>query len=234
MMTAAARAILTSSLDQSDPATAQAMIGNLNDITGMIIESVLENTVMGGKRMYQRFLHLAEKGNDFQKHPVNVASLAILMTFGIGYSSEKILTDMAMAALLHDIGLSKCPSKVIQLAHDPVQLPIKDREYVYQHSEYTLQILNEKKVKVSELAKTIIAQHHEEFNGYGYPKGLRGFDINELSQILQVADSIDQLLQKSFTTKGNLRELLVDMLDGMEERKSIEITLLQRIRKILV
>ncbi|MEZ0392619.1 MAG: HD-GYP domain-containing protein [Pseudobdellovibrionaceae bacterium] len=233
LMATAAKSILSSTLNQTDPAIAAALMGNLNDITGTIIESTLENTTYGSKKLFRRLSQLAERGSDFQKHPVNVASLAVLITFGIGYSREKILTDMAMAALLHDIGLSKLPPKIIPNAHQVLRLSIFERDWVYKHPLQALEILEEKKIQISDLAKTIILQHHEEFNGSGYPSGLRGFTINELSQILRVADEIDQLFVEFYTTPGNLRLRVVELLQRLSEQKVVEPLLLSRIRQVL-
>ncbi len=237
MMQAAAKAILSSTLDQSDPAIAAALMGNLNDITGTIIESALENVNVGhsgAKKLFHRLAMLADKGSDFQKHPVNVASLAVLITFGIGYSREKILTDVAMAALLHDVGLSKLPPKVIPHAHHPLQLGIYEREWVYKHPDLSVELLEEKNIPISDLAKTIIRQHHEEFNGSGYPNGLRGYTINELSQILRVADEVDQLFTEFHTSPGNLKLRVAELLRRLGEQKVIEPLLLSRIRQVLI
>jgi HD-GYP domain-containing protein (c-di-GMP phosphodiesterase class II) len=238
MMQAAAKSILSSTLDQSDPAIAAALMGNLNDITATIIESALENVgsfnTHTSKKLFHRLAQLADKGSDFQKHPINVASLAVLITFGIGYSREKILADMSMAALLHDVGLSKLPPKVISHAHAPLRLGIYERESIYKHPELSVEVLEEKNIPVSDLAKTIIRQHHEEFNGSGYPHGLRGYTINELSQILRVADEIDQLFTEFFSNPGNLKIRVVELLRRLGEQKVIEPLLLSRIRQVLI
>ncbi len=234
VMTAAAKAILNSTLNQSDPATISALVGNLNDITGIIIESALENVGYGNPKLFYKLSQLAEKGTDFQKHPVNVASLAVLITFGIGYSREQLLTDIAMAALLHDVGLSKVPTRILPHAHEPVRLAINDRDWVYKHPELSVKLLEEKKVPISDLTKLMIRQHHEEFNGSGYPNGLRGFNINEMSQILKVADEVDQLFRQHTSSMGNLRIRVTEMLAHMGDNKVIEPSLLARIRQVLV
>lgn len=234
MMAAAARSMLVSTINQSDTAIARAMMDNLSDITGMIIEGVLESLGIGSRKMFHRLLALAEKGSDFQRHPVNVASLATLITFGIGYSNQQTLTDMAMAALLHDIGLSKLPTKIIALGHDLSDLSTEEQEGVHRHPEFSVQILEEKQVPVSDMAKLIIRQHHEEFGGKGYPLGLRGFNINELSQILRVADEVDVLFSQFYVTPGNLKVRVMELLARLNSDQIVETNLLARIRRILI
>lgn len=234
VMQAAAKSILSSTLNQKDPAMAMALMGNLNDITGIVIESALESSGYGSKKLFQRIYQLSQKGTDFQKHPVNVASLAVLLTFGIGYSKDKILSDMAMAAVLHDIGLSKLPPRLIQHAHSVVHALINERDLLYSHPELSVQLLEEKNIPISDLAKTMIRQHHEEFSGNGYPAGLRGFAINELSQILRIADELDQVFSEFCQNPSDLKAQVSDLLQRLGEGKKIEPGLLTRVRKVLL
>jgi len=233
VMTGAARAVLSSTMNQQDPAIAKALMENLNEITSVIIESVLEESTYRGKKIYQKVLALSDKGTDFQKHPVNVTSLAVLITFGIGYTREQMISDVAMAALLHDIGLSRLPTRVIPHSHDLLKLGIYERDWVKKHPVHSVEILEERKIPISDLTKTIILQHHEEFNGTGFPMGTRGFNLNELSQILRVADEIDQLFGESWTS-GGFRKQLEEKMDGWAQQKVIEPTLLARIKAILI
>jgi HD-GYP domain-containing protein (c-di-GMP phosphodiesterase class II) len=238
VMQAAAKAILSSTLDQTDPAIAAALMSNLNDITGTIIESSLEKIDLGRNgaptKIFRKLFSLSEKGTDFQKHPINVTSLAVLITFGIGYSRESLLADVAMAALLHDVGLSKLPPKVINHNHRPLELSIEERSLLYSHPDLSVQVLEEKNIPVSELCKTLIRQHHEEFNGSGYPKGLRGYNINELAQIIRIADEIDQLFTEFYAHPGHLKLRVAETLRNMSEMKVVEPGLLSRVRQVLL
>ena len=235
VMEAAAKSILSSTLNQNSPAVAEALMTNLNDITGMVIEAALESTSgYNGKKLFQRVFQLSQKGTDFQKHPVNVASLAVLLTFGIGYSRQQILSDIAMAAVLHDIGLARLSPKVIQHAHDVLHVSMEDRELLYKHPEVSIEILEEKKIPVSDTTKLIIRQHHEQFNGSGYPLGLRGFHINELSQVMRVADELDQVFQEFCKNPTDLKARVAELMLRLGEQKVIEPALLARIRKVLV
>jgi HD-GYP domain-containing protein (c-di-GMP phosphodiesterase class II) len=194
----------------------------------------LENTSQGSRKLFRRLSQLADKGSDFQKHPINVASLAVLITSGICYSKEQILTDVAMAAVLHDVGLSKIPAKIISHSHDVLKLSIEDRQWVYKHPQLAIEIIEEKKIPVSDLTKTLILQHHEEFKGTGYPNGLRGYMINELAQIVRIADDLDQLFGEFQPNAGHLRTQVAELLKRHRDLKIIEPLLLSRIQQVLI
>lgn len=238
IMHAAAKAILSSTLDQRDPAIAAALMNNLNDITGTIIETSLDKVEVGRNgaptKLFQKLFELSEKGTDFQKHPINVTSLAVLISFGIGYGREKLLADVAMAALLHDVGLTQLPPKVAAHSHRPLELNIYERKLLYDHPKLSVDLLIQKEIPISALARTLILQHHEEFNGSGYPKGLRGYVINELAQIIHVADEVDQLFTEFFAKPGHLKLRVAELLRDFDERKVIESQLLGRIRQVLL
>lgn len=240
LMNGVAKTVLSSTFRQESGKVAQILMENLNDITGTIIESTLEGTVfLQTKKLFSRLTLLAEKGTDFQRHPVNVTSLAVLISFGIGYNNERILADLAMAALLHDIGLSKLPTNVIQNAHNPMALTIDERMQLRAHPQLSSEVLKERGIAISELSQIIIEQHHEEFAGTGYPLGLRGYNLNELSQILRVSDEIDQVfgrVQEVTTTTGAqfvLRRGLFDLFDQLSGKKIVEPGLLVRIRSLV-
>ena len=79
----------------------------------------------------------------------------------------------------------------------------------------------------------IILQHHEEFNGNGYPKSLRGYHVNELSQILRVADDIDMLFADFYSSPGNLKLRVMELFNHMASQKVISPGLLMRIRQVI-
>jgi HD-GYP domain-containing protein (c-di-GMP phosphodiesterase class II) len=234
LLQTSAKSILTSTFKAEDSATAEALLANLNDITATIIESILETTNLYKKKTFQRLAALAENGTHFQKHPVNVASFAVLIALGIGYSTEKILADLAMAALLHDVGLTRLSPQVIAKAHTPRLLNAREREMLYDHPQWAIEILAERKIELSKMAELIILQHHEEFNGFGYPKGLRGFNLNQFAQILKVADELDELVALGFSSTGNLLVQVQELTDRLQVERTIEPGLSQRIRNVLV
>ena len=61
------------------------------------------------------------------------------------------------------------------------------------HVDYTLDVIKEKKLILSDLVRKIIYQHHEKYNGMGYPRQLSGDRICIEAQVLSLADKFDYM-----------------------------------------
>lgn len=136
-------------------------------------------------------LHLMNGKNEFEDiyfHSLNVAVIAMMIGRAKGYSADK-LKELSFAALFHDMGKVKIPSAILRK-----QAPLTDPEanYLKLHTKYGLDLANQIE-GFPETAKVVIAQHHELRDGSGYPRGLQGDEINELAQVIIVANAFDNL-----------------------------------------
>lgn len=122
------------------------------------------------------------------RHNVNVAVLSMLTARAMGYRLEHV-RDIALGALLHDIGKALVPPEVLQ---KPGQLSVEEKLSVMSHPELGYQILAECKA-ISYLTKQIILLHHEKLDGSGYPLGLKSIEIPEYVQIVTVCDMYDAM-----------------------------------------
>jgi len=121
-------------------------------------------------------------------HSVNVCVLALLAGIGLGYDRAKLF-HLGMGAILHDIGKIRIPASIL---NKPGPLTEEEWAAIKRHPEYGWEIL-QKNPEVSHLSALVAWQHHERYHGGGYPRGLRGEEINELAQIAGVADMYDAL-----------------------------------------
>lgn len=116
-----------------------------------------------------------------------ILSLAIGHMSGLP-SSE--LTTLGMAALLKDIGYIRFPSLI---GMDTDLLRSDSIEKLNQHPYLGYQMLSSNPLTKGPVAE-IILQHHESWEGSGYPKRLKGAEISRFAQIVAVADSIANLV----------------------------------------
>jgi HD-GYP domain-containing protein (c-di-GMP phosphodiesterase class II) len=119
-------------------------------------------------------------------HGVDTSVLAMAMgkEFGCEPSQLKLL---GLAAMVHDIGQLRLPLNLLRKVqpYSP-----KDHKLIQAHCDMGEAILNQFRDFPQE-SKRMVLQHHERLDGSGYPKGLQGRDISELTQILSIADTYD-------------------------------------------
>lgn len=122
-------------------------------------------------------------------HSVNVCILSIMTGITMGYNDLK-LKELGVGALLHDIGKTKVDKDIL---NKPGDLTREEFDEVKRHTIYGFEILRRYE-DVSLLSAHVALQHHERWDGHGYPRTLSGEDIHEYARIVAVADVYDALL----------------------------------------
>jgi HD-GYP domain-containing protein (c-di-GMP phosphodiesterase class II) len=118
----------------------------------------------------------------------NVSVLTTAVAHSLGYNRDRLL-EVGVGGMLHDIGKMRIPEKIL---NKPGKYVDWEFNMMKKHPEYGLDILKDKR-KISDFSKALVIQHHERFNGKGYPFQLKGMEINEISLIGAVADVYDAL-----------------------------------------
>jgi putative nucleotidyltransferase with HDIG domain len=116
---------------------------------------------------------------------VTELSMGIARELGLG---TKDLQVLHRGGLLHDLGKIGVPARVLDL---PGALSEEDRALIQQHPTIGGRILEP--IRAFGSALPIVTQHHERWDGQGYPAGLRGEEIDPLARILAVADVYDAM-----------------------------------------
>jgi HD-GYP domain-containing protein (c-di-GMP phosphodiesterase class II) len=131
----------------------------------------------------------AMKGFDLAKSSINTAILSMLIAGEMGFKSEKI-TEITAAALLHDVGMLRLPAFIInkrgQLTPDEVGL-------IKSHTFLSYKIIHQELLYSDEVAVTAL-QHHERWNGGGYPNGIAGRAIIAAARIVCIADAFEAMV----------------------------------------
>lgn len=140
---------------------------------------------------------------------VNVAILATALGLARGYGSKE-LTELGVGALLHDIGCTRIPS---DLLNKPGVYSDQEYELVKKHCEYGFDILREQD-GVSLLSAHVALQHHERYDGSGYPRGLQGQEIHEYARIVGLCDVYEALTSKRMHRDAHLPHEALEFLLG--------------------
>lgn len=157
-------------------------------------------------------------------HSVNVSILSVYLAMQMGYSHSLILHHVGIGGLLHDIGKTQIK---IEDSDDEAAIAHK----MLEHPALAASILDEFKGVPNEV-KMIVAQHHEHYDGTGYPKGLRATQIYDLARIVAIANLFDDLVGNG---KGTLKERQKKALTDLEVKhhKIFDPIKLQKAIKIL-
>ncbi len=100
---------------------------------------------------------------------------------------------LELATPMHDIGKIATPDSILL---KPGKLEVSEFEIMKQHAHIGFEILGGSDLPIINAAATIAYQHHEKYDGSGYPLGLKGDEIHIFSKIVAVADVFDALLHK--------------------------------------
>ncbi|MCK5736406.1 MAG: HD domain-containing protein, partial [Spirochaetaceae bacterium] len=132
------------------------------------------------------------KSGETGQHVQRVGELARLLAEkrGMETGNRELLL---FASPLHDIGKVGIPDKILK---KPGKLTDKEYENMKEHAQIGYNILKASKKDVLQLGATICLEHHEWWDGRGYPKGLKGKQISIEARICSVADVLDALRSK--------------------------------------
>ncbi|SHH02290.1 HD-GYP domain-containing protein [Tepidibacter thalassicus] len=124
------------------------------------------------------------------EHSLNVTVSCIYIGILLKYDKIK-LQKLALGALLHDIGKTFIDSRIL---NKPSKLTADERKEIEKHPELGYRYINDNYgEEISSISKQIILQHHEKWNGTGYPNQLSGEAIYILARICSIADVFDAL-----------------------------------------
>ncbi|MES2128326.1 MAG: DUF3369 domain-containing protein [Pseudomonadota bacterium] len=132
------------------------------------------------------------RSNEAGNHVRRMAQICHLLAHRSGMSDDETAVLMH-ASPMHDIGKISTPDAVLL---KPGKLDAAEWEIMKKHPEVGLSILDGSQRPILRAAAVIAHQHHEKFDGSGYPQGLKGHDIHKYARIVAVADVFDALMHK--------------------------------------
>ena len=142
-----------------------------------------------------------------------------VVTFSLRLGREYGLTSLEMKALefgslLHDIGKIGVPDAILR---KPAKLTDEEWVRMREHPMHGQQIL--RGIKFLEGAAKVVAQHHEKWDGSGYPLGLKAEEIDICARIFSVADAFDAITSDRVYRQGRPYEAACQELDGWVGRQ---------------
>ncbi len=146
---------------------------------------VLNNTTI----IEEDLASLASHDNSTYVHSMNVTIYSLMIGSAM-HLGDSTLIDLALGAILHDIGKLWIPLDVL---NKPDRLSLDEFERMKRHTEIGHDILAQQ-IELSYAVANCALQHHERISGNGYPNGITGDDMHLFSKIIAVADVYDAMV----------------------------------------
>lgn len=198
----------------------------LTKIRGMIIplmDKVLEN------RSYIFDLNSYSSPKDYlYHHCIATGLISAIIIQKLGYD-RAIATQMAIAGMLADCGMSKIP---VRIRDKKTSLTQQEFEEVYRHPFYSHLMVKDLSALKAEM-KEAIYQHHERLDGSGYPKGERIGSISDFAQIIAVADVFHAMTSERLYRTKESPFKVIEMIKESEFGK-FDIKVVQALMDIVV
>lgn len=140
-----------------------------------------------------------------RNHIKRVSEYVGILAEKIGMNSDEI-SLLKEGAMLHDIGKIGIPDYIL---NKPEDLTKEEFEIMKKHTIIGNDIFKKSSRNLLEIAALISLQHHEKWDGSGYPKGLKGEDIHIYGRITALADVFDALnSDRVYKEKWDLSDIL--------------------------
>lgn len=160
-------------------------------------------------RMALKALVQALETRDFETHghSERVVTFSLRLGHELGLNNDD-LRNLELGALLHDIGKIGVPDAILR---KPAKLDEEEWTKMKLHPLHGQKIL--RNIPFLDGAARLVEQHHEQWNGTGYPHGLRGDEIDINARIFQVVDAFDAMTSDRVYRRGTSYEKAMEELE---------------------
>src|SRR5688572_15727398 len=156
---------------------------------------------------------LETRDSETHGHSERVVTYSLRLGREYGLSAEQ-MKALEFGSLLHDIGKIGVPDLILR---KPAKLTDEEWVLMREHPLHGQQIL--RGIEFLEGPARVVAQHHEKWDGSGYPLGLQGDDIDLCARIFSVADAFDAITSDRVYRRGKSYQEAADELDEWAGRQ---------------
>jgi HD-GYP domain-containing protein (c-di-GMP phosphodiesterase class II) len=200
----------------AQPATAESQ-KPAHDHARKVVQEVLSGALDQVSSVAEEIWRLSDVEPTFE-HAVNVSTYSVLFALSFGRIDPALLADVALAGLLHDIGLSQIPAEVAPKVWK--QQAQADRDRYQKHVDAGIDLIDAYAPQTSARVRTILVQSHEKFDGTGYPKRLQGFQLDDVAQLVCMADLFDSIGSGRWDGETRPLGVTLDTLEKLEKTRT--------------
>ena len=178
-----------------------ARIVNLERTLNRKIEIITVNHIQT-IRMFSRMMEVVD--DELGGHCRRTADLAVTLAGSHPGVSDADIPIIETAALLHDIGMVGIPKSILNKRR--TEMVENERQLYQSHAAMGARIIGE--IEIIKPAALLVRQHHEQYNGKGFPDGLAGDDIPVGAQLISAASIYDNMIHKGKIALDSIAESL--------------------------
>lgn len=155
--------------------------------------------VINNESVFMQLTGIRDIDNYTFLHSVDVCIYSVITGKNLGFSKEE-LTELGISAVLHDIGKCKVPLEILM---KPSKLTDEEFHIMRLHTIYGHEIISNT-LGLNKRIANVACQHHEKWDGTGYPLGLSNYQIDKHARIVAIADIYDALTADRVYKKKDL------------------------------
>lgn len=175
--------------------TVHSAIKERQSVDTASIDKIVDTLIKVLKDKREEFVHFVFFENtgesNFSQNALHCAILSTLIGMQMGILQHKLF-PLTTGALLHDVGMLRIPESIVEKQG---KLDSKEAQTIKVHPIYSYTIIK-KELNYSDDIAVVALQHHERWDGQGYPKGLSGKQIHLYARIVSVADAYEAMISK--------------------------------------
>lgn len=162
-------------------------------------------------KLQELAVELEHKDGYTADHCQRIMSTSMKVGQRLGFSAED-LHLLNLAAFLHDVGKLNIPQEIL---NKPGPLTPDEWEIMKRHTTYGREILETTRYTYLRAAAPIVEQHHERFDGSGYPYGRQGDEIPLQAAIIAAVDSYDAMTSDRVYKRGIRKDDAIRELEAL-------------------
>ncbi len=170
----------------------QIEMAKLSPVVESITDSIFRN-----KDAFISLSHIKKKDEYTFQHSVSVCALLVSFSRELGFE-KNIVMEAGIGGLLHDVGKMKVPDQIL---NKPGALSEAEFTVMKSHAAVGRELLEGIK-EIPPTAVLITGQHHERYDGTGYPGKLKHDEISQFGQMAAITDVYDALTSDRVYHKG--------------------------------
>jgi HD-GYP domain-containing protein (c-di-GMP phosphodiesterase class II) len=217
MVAKTARSAMAEIAAAETPAEQKKANEKAREVVRDVLEGALDKASKEVRSLAAEIWALADIDPDLE-HSANVSTYAVLFAMAFGRIDQELIADIAIAGLLHDAGISQVTAAVTAVPWKEMQAGQLDRYAHHVNAGNTLVEMYAPEIPAR--VKAMIGQHHEKFDGTGYPNHLEGFKVNDIAQLLGMADILDSMSSGQWDGQKRPLQETFATLEAIEKKRT--------------